>query len=226
MRYGRIKPVGIRYSDRRETVHRGLNLFSVLAICSLLGTLIGAVCYLYFPDSVGSDGELAEIFASAGSGFFERRSSGDLSHILIRSFGVSAAFLGAEFLLGFGAVYQPLIFFVTFLRGLFCGISLAGVYGSEFTKTAAAGAAAVLPGIFISLVTTVLAARESLYFSNRLFRICFHEGILREENENNSRLIMDGLLPKLKNYAAHFLIYFAADSAAAAIDALLALLIL
>lgn len=187
---------------------RGLTLFAALSVSALLGALVGALCCRY------SGSQLSELLNSAEENYFAVRRSGDLSGILLGSFAGTGFYLLLTFLLGFSAVAQPFEFAVPFLRGLGCGVTLTQIYGDSFSSDSALRAAAAFPGIFISLALTVLASREAIFLSGRLFRVCFRDKLF------------DGLLSRVKLYAARFLAFLAAASAASAIDCALSMLLL
>ena len=118
----------------------------------------------------------------------------------LRSFRVTAAFLLAVFLLGFGTVYQPLTAAVMLFRGIGIGTSMAHIY-----CTAAQGnGGAFLPAMFIpdaaaaSLIIAAGAA-ESVMFSGQSARILF---------------LSDGAVvrpqPDVRLYVLRFAVLFAA----------------
>lgn len=106
----------------------------------------------------------------------DRSGYGDIGilNAAVRSFRVTAAFLLAVFLLGFGSVYQPLTAAVMLFRGIGIGAAMAHVY-----CTAAQGSGGtLLPAMFIpdaaaaSLIIAAGAA-ESVMFSGQNARILF-----------------------------------------------------
>ena len=94
--------------------------------------------------------------------------------IAMQSFRVTAAFLLAAFLLGFGTVYQPLTAAVMLFRGIGIGTAMAHIYCSA----AQGSGSALLPAMFIpdaaaaSLIIAVGAA-ESVMFSGQSARVLF-----------------------------------------------------
>ena len=187
---------------------RRLTLFASLCVSALLGVLLGAVC------CCSVDSQLLDMLGSAEENLFSIRRSGDLAKIVFNSLAGTGFYLLITFALGFSAISQPFEMLVPFFRGLGCGVILTQIYGDSFSKLSALKAAAVLPGIFISLVVIILASREALFLSVKLFKVCFQDRLF------------DGLLQRIKLYSVRFLAFLAAASAASAIDCILAMLLL
>lgn len=198
-------------TERKKIIpesRRGLTLFASLSLSALLGVLMGAICYCYV------DSQLSELLRSAEENFFTVRRGGDFTGILFSSLAGTGVYLLVTFMLGFSAIAQPFEMLMPFFRGLGCGVVLTQIYGGSFSKLTALKAAAVFPGVLISLVVIILASREAIYLSGKLFRVCFQDRLF------------DGLLKRVKLYMVRFLAFLAAASAAAAIDCALAILLL
>ena len=193
---------GSAYADKR------LTLYAVLSLTALLGALFGALCWCY------GSGELSELLDNARERYLAERRGGEFIGVLTASLSGMGTFLLAEFLLGFSAIAQPLEALLPFLRGAVCGVILISVNGGALDKAALIRTSAVFLGLLISLTVTVFAAREAIYLSGRLFRICFAGGL------------PDGIFGRIRLYAARFVILLAASSAGALIDCGLSVLLL
>jgi hypothetical protein len=191
-----------------QNYNRRLTIFAVLLTSALLGMLFGALCVCYI------NSQLSDLLKSAENELFSVRRSGDLSKILLSSFAGTGFYLITAFILGFSAFAQPFELTLPFLRGLGCGVILTQIYGSTLSGIPLLKIAAVLPGTIISMIIIVLAGREAVYMSNRLFKICFNDRIF------------DGLLMRTKVYVSRFLTLLAASSIVAVIDCVLAILLL
>ncbi|MCD8095349.1 MAG: hypothetical protein LUE12_04395 [Ruminococcus sp.] len=194
--------------NKRTSSTHGLTLFAALCSSALFGALFGALCCLYI------DSQLAETLKSAEESTLALRRSGSLPEILFYSLLTTGAYLLIAFVLGLCLVSQPFEFLIPFSKGVSGGVILTEIYGGEFSKLAALKAAAVFPGVFISIVVTVLAAREAVYMSNRLFAVCTQDKLV------------NGLQNRLKLYVTRFLGLLAITSVAAALDTVLAILLL
>lgn len=187
---------------------KNLTLFAVLCVSALLGTLFGAVCCCFM------DTRLTELLTGAEESFFNARRSGDIIRIMLSTLAGSGFYLAAAFALGFSAVSQPFEAVLPFFKGISSGVILTQIYGESPSVHAFAKAAAVFPGIFVTLIVTVLACREAMFLSGRLFKICFQDRLF------------DGLLKRCKLYGTRFLAMAAAICACAALDCGLSILIL
>lgn len=186
----------------------GAAVFTAMAISALLGALFGTLCCTV------SDGELSQQLGNAAESYLSIRRAGAFSQLILTTLTGTGTYLLAAFLSGFWSLAQPLEFVLPFMRGVSCGVILTSVSSGSFNTESLLKMAAVFPGIFISIVVTVLAAREALFFSNRLFGVCFGRGI------------SEGMLTRVKTYAAHFIMLAAMISAAALLDCVLAAVLL
>ena len=192
------------FSDKR------LTLYTFLSVSALLGALFGALCWC---NGIGSE-NLSKILDEAQESFFAVRRNGDIPKLLLSALSGTGFYLLAAFLLGFSALAQPLETVLPFLRGMTCGVMMTVSCGGSFTKEAMLRTAAVFPGVLASLIITVLASREALYLSDRLFGICFFKGLT------------EGLGERVKVYAVRFAGLLAAASVSALLDGGLAVLLL
>lgn len=188
--------------------NRGLILFTALSISALMGVLFGTLCRCYI------DGDISAQLSAAVSDFIELRKNGSFAAILLRSFAGTGIYVLAAYLLGFGAVSQPLQLFLPFIKGIGFGVILSQLYGSSFSKEALIRAAAVMPGVFFTLVIIILASRESMNMSSRIFRVCFQDRLF------------DGMRERTKRYSINMLTLTAATSVLAAVDCFTAILLL
>lgn len=192
----------------RSLPSKGLTLFTVLAVSALLGALFGAMCCLR------TDSRFSEMLSAAQENSLEVRRSGELAKIMLSSLAGTGVFLAAAFVLGFSAIAQPLEVILPFIKGIGGGVILTQLYGQDPTKTALLRGLAVFPGVFISLIVMIIASREAIYLSDRMFAVCFHERIT------------DGMLGRIKLYAVRFAALVAAMSLCALLDCALAMLLL
>ena len=185
-----------------------LFLYALLTLAALLGALFGALCWCY------GSGRLSELLGSAKESYLSARRCGDVTRLLLGALTGMGTFLLAELLLSLSAVGQPFEVALPFLRGTVCGVILVSVNGGELNAPALLRTVAVFPGVLISLIITVLAAREAVCLSDRLFRICF-------AGEQS-----DGLFARIKLCGARFAVLTAAMSAGALVDCGLSMLVL
>lgn len=192
------------FSDKR------LALYAVLSVSALLGALFGALCWCF---GIGSE-SLSEVLNEAQESFFSVRKNGDIPRLLISTLSGTGFYLLAAFLLGFSAIAQPFELVLPFLRGMTCGVMLTVSCGGSFAKEPMLKTAAVFPGVLAALIITVLASREAMLLSDRLFGICFYKGLA------------EGLGEKVRVYAVRFAGLLAAASVSALADCGLAMLLL
>lgn len=196
----------LRYD--RDKPSKGLTLFTVLAVSALLGALFGAMC------CIGTNGALHDTLSSATEKSLDIRRSGELSGIMLSSLMGTGVYLAIAFVLGFSAIAQPLEVTLPFFKGIGGGVILTLLYGQDLSKVALLKGLAVFPGVFLSLIVTIIASREALYLSGRMFAVCFYERIT------------DGMLGRIKLYAVRFAALLAATSLCALIDCAFAMLLL
>lgn len=197
-----------RFTERMdEPAKLRLTIFAALCISALLGALFGALCY------ISTDGKLSELLEAAQESSLSARRSGSLVSIIGGSLISTGFYLLLALMLGFSALAQPFEFALPFLRGMSAGVILTSLYSGGFSKLSFMRTAAVFPGMFLSMIIVVLAAREAIYMSAKLFEICFHDRLY------------DGLLRKSGEYAVRFAEFAAAASAAALVDCILAILL-
>lgn len=197
----------IDISPRDERMTRRLTLFAALCVSALFGALFGALCY------INTDGRLADMLDAARQTSMDIRRSGSLVRIIGSTLMSTGFYLLIAYMLGFSALAQPFELALPFLRGMTAGVVLTSVYGNGLSKSTALTVLALFPGIFLSVILIVLASREAVYMSSRLFGICFHDRLY------------DGLLKRSAAYSVRFAELLAATSVTALIDCLLAVLL-
>ncbi|MBQ1537853.1 MAG: hypothetical protein IIZ73_06035 [Ruminococcus sp.] len=194
-------------APRDEHLSRRLTLFAALCASALFGALFGALCF------INADGRLSELLETAQRTSIDIRRSGSIVRLIGSSLMSTGVYLLAAFLLGFSALAQPFELALPFLRGITAGVVLTSVYSGGACKGTLLTAAAVFPGILISVILIVLASREAIYMSSRLFGICFHDRLYQ------------GLLKRAAAYSVGFAELLAATSVSALLDCLLAVVI-
>lgn len=194
--------------NERDIPSKGITLFTVLAVSALFGALFGALCCLR------TDSGLAEMLANAEEKTLEVRRSGELSRIILSSLAGTGIYLCIAFVLGFSAIAQPLEVILPFFKGIGGGVILTQLYGQDLSRVSLIKGLAVFPGVFLSLVVMIIASREAIYLSGRLFDVCFQ------------KRIADGMLGRIKLYAVRFAALLAATSLCALLDCALAMLLL
>ncbi len=187
---------------------RGLILFTVMSGTALFGALFGTMC------CIRTETRLAQAVLSVQSRALGIRESGDIMKILLCSLTGNAVFLSIAFMLGLSAASQVFELALPFVRGIGAGVLLTGAFSGGLCRHTFMTAAAVFPGVFISLIITVLACREAMFLSDRLTAVCFRDRIT------------DGMAERVRLYTARFAGLFAACAVTAAADCLLARLLM
>lgn len=168
VRYPRKKGYAKRYV-RSEFRKNRLQL--LLGIVFLLGIVTGC-------STAGQSGEaagntvittLGQYLASAGT----YGESGEFLSRMLSSFGATTLILFFLFLCGLGAVFQPVVLLVLFLRGL--GLGVMGVYAYS-SGQAMWYLAVLLPEAILTSILMIAAAGEALRFSVRFFVQLLPEG--------------------------------------------------
>ncbi|MCM1023501.1 MAG: hypothetical protein NC395_05515 [Prevotella sp.] len=140
---------------------------TVLAALYFAGVFLGVILYGTL------DGErLAALNGITGS-FVYGRLNHTFWETLVNSFSGAFLLLTACFWLGFSAAAQPLELLVPVFRGLGAGVSLAGMYGSFGLAGVGMSAVLIIPGAVLSAFALIIAAREALEMSGRIFSAVF-----------------------------------------------------
>ncbi len=191
----------------RTAPPRSLTLFSILAVSALMGALFGVLCRGF----VGAD--VSEALEKAEQTYFDIRIHGSLAKIMLGALAGTGFYLVAAFALGFSALAQPFELLLPFFKGLGSGVLLAQIYGTSPGEFEISKFLAVFPSCLVSLIIIILASREAMYLSGRLFGICVKIGVIAEMGE------------RVKLYGARFLALAAVMAVEAAIEPLLARLL-
>ena len=181
-----------------------LSLFLLLLF--FLGMVYGAIVV-----SAGST-ELIDTLSFMTSGFIEKRAEQSLLTTFLGSVSSNGMLLIVLFFLGFGAIFQPAEGFIPIFRGLGLGLSMGYLYSYYGLKGVGFCCLLILPHAFISTLTLILAARESIKLSN-LFFGCIRR---RPEEAIGAKAI--------KLYTMKYLIFLVFVLAAAIVDCLMTFL--
>lgn len=160
------------YNRKTKTQSGIKNMFNnklimVLFALFLLGMVYGAL-------SVADLGE--ELLKSADfitQGFISIRRMQSIFITLGSSFISSSILLLIVYLMGYSSIGQPITFFIPFFRGLGLGFSMGYLYTYFGGKGIAYCLVLLLPHALVSTLALVLGAKESIRFSNLLFRNFF-----------------------------------------------------
>jgi hypothetical protein len=121
--------------------------------------------------AVNAPPEFSEKIIAAAAGFLRSRSVSGFSETLAESFFSAVLTVLVLFLLGFGAIYQPVSVIVIAFRGLGIGTALCFLYAGEITLDNFVAAVSVLPFLVLTSFIHILACRESLRFSTSILRV-------------------------------------------------------
>lgn len=171
-------PEGVRYPRKKGYAKRYVRsefrknrLQLLLGIVFLLGIVTGCSIAGQSGEAAGNTviTTLGQYLASAGT----YGESGEFLSRMLSSFGATTLILFFLFLCGLGAVFQPVVLLVLFLRGL--GLGVMGVYAYS------AGQAmwyltVLLPEAILTSILMIAAAGEALRFSVRFFVQLLPEG--------------------------------------------------
>lgn len=142
-------------------------LLFALSVLYFIGTLMGTLLYC------ASGDEKMKLFDGIAGDFVEGRLNHTFWQTLVNSFSGAFLLLSVCFLLGFGAISQPVELLMPFFRGLGAGASIAGMYGAYGLAGAGAAAALIVPNAVATAFVTILAAREAIRFSTGVYKAAF-----------------------------------------------------
>lgn len=140
---------------------------TLLAALYFAGVFLGVILY----GTLGGE-HLATLNDITGS-FVYGRLNHTFWETLVNSFLGAFLLLTACFWLGFSAAAQPIELLVPAFRGLGAGVSLAGMYGSFGLAGVGMSAVLIIPGAVLSAFALIIAAREALELSGRVFSAVF-----------------------------------------------------
>ncbi len=142
-----------------------MSLFKILLILFLLGMVYGALMVGF------GQAQTSDQLSILTDQFINKRAEQSIVFTFFNSFSSSMLLLFAAFLLGFCAVGQPGSFFIPLFRGLGLGLSTAYLYAQRGWQGALFTLILILPTAAISTFALLLASKESIRFSNRMFKM-------------------------------------------------------
>lgn len=153
------------FSVRLKRIH----FIKVIVVLFLIGMVYGALL-------VGlGQAQTQEQLSFLTEQFIGKRAEQSIMYTFIGSFNSSAVLLLALFVLGFCAVGQPVALFLPVFHGLGLGISMAYLYSTQGFQGILFTLILILPSAAISTIALFLGTRESVRFSNSIFRMLFPE---------------------------------------------------
>ncbi len=135
------------------------------------GVFLGTVLYSTL------EGEALSALNDITGSFVNSRLNRTFWETLVNSFSGGFILLLACFWLGFSSAAQPIELLVPAFRGLGAGVSLSGMYGSFGIKGLGMSAVLIIPGAVLSAFAVIIAAREALELSGRVFMSAFGRGM-------------------------------------------------
>ena len=146
-----------------------IGFIKIIVILFFVGMLYGSLL-------VGlGQAQTQEHLAFLTEQFLNKRVDQSIIYTFISSFNSSAIMLLCLFLCGFCAVGQPIALFLPIFHGLGIGVSMSYLYYSQGLKGMLFSIALILPSAIPSTISLVLGTRESVRFSNTIFRSLFPE---------------------------------------------------
>lgn len=139
---------------------RGVQAF--LAASFLIGLLYGVLL-------IGQDNSFAEEMAVLSG--IQSNAGEPVWLLFLHRLGASLLFLLVPYFFGFSAVGQPACCLAVFVKALGAGAFLAGLYEEYAWQGIGYCAVSVLAPLTISFLILLLACRESMRLSNRIFAV-------------------------------------------------------
>ncbi len=140
---------------------------TLLAALYFAGVFLGVILYGTL------SGEQLDALNGLTGSFVIGRLNHTFWETLVNSFSGAFLLLTACFWLGFSAAAQPIELLVPAFRGLGAGVSLSGMYGSFGLAGVGMSAVLIIPGAVLSAFALIIAARESLELSGKIFLSVF-----------------------------------------------------
>lgn len=192
-------------SGERENDTRGRGGLLILTGMFLLGVFAGAS--VLAADSSGTIG--SDRLEPALNAYIAARA--DFGTAFMNTFFGGMLFIAACFLLGTSFISQPLLIAVPFLKGAGHGVTMAYLYSMGDGSGVLLSLAVVLPSAAVTSLAVILAAREGIRMSCRLF---------------SSAVVGNAGSPRnIKAYLARFLVLTVMTAAAACVDGVITLLL-
>ena len=169
----------------------------VALLCLLV---FGALLGILFPLFLSVDDK--ELLQTSISTFFNNLMNHQLDYAtgLQNSLIANFSFLIGVWLFGISIIGVPVVLFLLFYKGFIFGFSFSSIIKVYGVKGILSAVSYVFPGMFLSLIATVLLSFYSISFSIKLFRYLF----LKENF--NFKFIMNKYLKILGICAGVFLI--------------------
>jgi hypothetical protein len=134
-----------------------------LGFLFLAGVLAGVLL-------LGSAGEeTLALLVRVVDGFVEKRRSQGFAQIFASASFSSLFFVGALFICGFCAIFQPVEIAMPLFKGLGFGFSVASLYGSYGAQAAAYVGVFMFPGMLLSTIAILFCVKEALKLSASFF---------------------------------------------------------
>ncbi|MDR0946920.1 MAG: hypothetical protein LBM87_04150 [Ruminococcus sp.] len=137
-----------------------------------IGVSIGVMLSIIYPESV------EEAFLFISDGFLTETLGRSFIDTAVNSFTSAFTVLLLLFLLGFGAVFAPIMPLVLIYRGMGFGITLALMYISSGVRGVLMSLFTVIPFAVLSGLIHIIACRESMRMSASIFKVSSKEGFL------------------------------------------------
>ncbi|MCL2054557.1 MAG: hypothetical protein FWG90_09045 [Oscillospiraceae bacterium] len=136
------------------------------SILFLIGVLFGTILYRLNSESADKLSELAGSFIAG-------RLEQTFWQTLVNSFAGAFILLLVCFVLGFGAIFQPLEAMIPVFRGIGLGVSLAGMYSRYGAGGVGISLVLIVPNGVISALVLIIGVREAMRMSNSIGAIVF-----------------------------------------------------
>lgn len=155
----------IKNISRLSNQIRKITQFKVLLFVFVIGIIYGSLLLVF--NKVPNTGQLFTITQQ----FINKRAEQSIVYTFIGSLNSSLVLILLLFLLGFFALGQPFSIFIPLFHGLGLGLSITYLYQTIGVKGLLYTLILILPAQIICTLALILAARESLRFSNKIFRL-------------------------------------------------------
>lgn len=140
-----------------------------LMVLYLLGALIGT--FLYCSPDIVSIENLSKFSGS----LIDSRLGQTFLQTLVNSFSGAFLLLLCCFILGFGAIFQPVEIIIPIFRGLGMGVSLAGMYSQFGISGFGISLILIIPNGIISAIVLIIGVREAIRMSNSIGMVVFSQ---------------------------------------------------
>lgn len=138
-----------------------------LMVLFLIGVLVGTILYCNL------ESESLDRLSKLSGSFIDSRLGQTFIQTFVNSFSGTFMLLLACFILGFGAVFQPLEILIPVFRGLGIGVSLSGMYSQFGVGGFCTSLVLIIPNGIISAMVLIIAVREAIRMSNSIGNAIF-----------------------------------------------------